>query len=101
MDSTDNFRERIEALEQRTEQLKHQTQAHSRQARWWRGIACGLLMVSLVSLPLPSVTAQDEQPTAAEDTHAALYAFATIDVPGATRTVSLGINDRREIVGWF
>jgi hypothetical protein len=69
MDSMDNFRERFEALEQRTEQLKQQTQAleaqsHTlaRQARWWRGIACGLGLLGLVSLPLRLGTAADTQP---------------------------------------
>ena len=69
MESMDNFRERFEALEQQTEQLKQQTQAleaqsHTlaRQARWWRGIACGLGLLGLVSLPLQSGTAADTQP---------------------------------------
>jgi hypothetical protein len=46
MESMDNFRERFEALERQTEQLKHETQAlkaHTytveQQLRWWRGIA--------------------------------------------------------------
>jgi len=69
MDSMDNIRERFEALEQQTEQLKQQTQAleaqtHTlaRQAHWWRGIACGLGLLGLVSLPLQSGTAADTQP---------------------------------------
>ena len=69
MDSMDNFRERFEALEQQTEQLKHQThalEAHTRtverRLRWWRGIACGLGLLGLVSLPLQSGTAADTQP---------------------------------------
>ena len=44
MDSMDNFRERFEALEQQTEQLKHETQALTaptrtveRRLRWWQG----------------------------------------------------------------
>jgi len=79
MESMDNFRERFEALEQQTEQLKHQTQAleaqtHvlARQARWWRGIACGLGLLGLVSLPLQSGTAADTQPGAMADRMATL-----------------------------
>ena len=62
MDRIDSFRERFEALEQQMEQLKHQAQALARQARWWRGIACGVGLLGLVSLPLQSGTAADTQP---------------------------------------
>jgi hypothetical protein len=68
MDSMDHIRERFEALERQTEQLKHETQAlkaHTytveRQLRWWRGIACGVMLLGLVSLPLQSGTAADTQ----------------------------------------
>src|SRR6266446_5668197 len=70
----DNFRERFEALERQTEQLKQQTQmleaqTHTlaRQARWWRGIACGVSLLGLVSLPLSSGKAADTQPGAMAD----------------------------------
>jgi hypothetical protein len=66
MENMDNFRERFEALQQQTEQLKHQTQtleAHThtveRRLRWWRGIACGVVMLALLSLALPSGKAAD------------------------------------------
>ena len=65
MESIDNFRERFAALEQQTEHLRQQTdtleaQTHTltHQARWWRGMACGLGLLGLVSLP--SGTAQEE-----------------------------------------
>jgi len=71
MESSDNVWERIEALEQQTEHLQHQTQAlqvHTRtverQLRWWRGIACGVGLLGLVSLPLQSGTAADTPPGA-------------------------------------
>jgi hypothetical protein len=67
MDSMDNFRERFEALERQTEQLKHQTQAlevhtHTveRWLRWWRGIACGAIVLALLGFPLQSGKAQYE-----------------------------------------
>ena len=67
MKRMDNFRERFEALAQQTEQLKHQTQAleaqtHTlaRQARWWRGIACGVIVLALLGIPLQSGKAQYE-----------------------------------------
>src|SRR2546426_3810419 len=79
MESIDNFRERFEALEQQTEQLKHQTQAleaHTRtverRLRWWRGIACGVGLLGLVSLPLQSGTAADTQPRGMADRMATL-----------------------------
>ena len=69
MDSMDNFRERFEALEQQTEQLKHETQAlkaHTRtverRLRWWRGFACGVVLLALMSRSLQSGTAADTQP---------------------------------------
>jgi hypothetical protein len=52
MDSINNFRERFEALE-------HHTEGLARQLRLWRGIAYGLLILSLVGLPLPRSQAQD------------------------------------------
>ena len=78
MDSMDNVRERIEALEQQTEQLKHQTQAlaaqtHALQAhtrtverrlRWWRGFACGMVLLTVMSRSLHSGTAADTPPGA-------------------------------------
>jgi hypothetical protein len=66
MENMDNFCERFEALQQQTEQLKHQTQTlevhtHTveRRLRWWRGIACGVVILSLLSLALPSGKAAD------------------------------------------
>jgi hypothetical protein len=71
MKSMDNVCERFEALEQQTEQLKHETQAlkaHTymveRRLRWWQGIACGVMLLGLVSMPLQSGTAADTQPGA-------------------------------------
>jgi hypothetical protein len=60
MDSMDNLRERLEALEQRTEHFHQQTRMVDQRLRWWRGLACGVLLVGLVSLPLPAGMATEE-----------------------------------------
>jgi hypothetical protein len=62
MDSMDNFRERIEALEQQMKVMGAHTHTVERRLRWWRGIACGVGLLCLVSLPLQSGTAADPQP---------------------------------------
>ena len=54
MDSKDNLHERFAALEQRTEQLHQQTRMVERRLRWWRGLACGVLVLGLLSGALPS-----------------------------------------------
>ena len=68
MDSMDNVRERVEALERQTEHLKHQTQALARQARWWRGMACGMVVLALGGWGLQAGNAVD----AAADAGAAM-----------------------------
>src|SRR5919202_1036352 len=50
MENMDNFRERFETLEQRTEHLQQHTHIVERRLSWWLGIACGVLLLSLVSL---------------------------------------------------
>jgi hypothetical protein len=54
MDSMDYFHERLEALEQRTEQLHQQTRTVERRLRWWRGFACGMVILGLKSWGLQS-----------------------------------------------
>jgi hypothetical protein len=53
MDSMDNVRERFEALAQQMERLTHQPHTFARQARWWRRLTGGRLVLSLLSLTLP------------------------------------------------
>jgi hypothetical protein len=60
MDSMDNFRERFEALEQQTEQLQQHTRMVERRLRWWCGIACGVIVLALLGIPLQSGKAQYE-----------------------------------------
>jgi hypothetical protein len=54
MDSINNFRERIEALEQQMKVMGAHTRTVERRLRWWCGIACGIGLLGLVSLPLPA-----------------------------------------------
>ena len=61
MDSMDNFRERIEVLEQQTEQLHQHTRMVERRLRWWRGLACGVMVLGLLSGALPSGKTVDAQ----------------------------------------
>ncbi|SRR6266536_6624100 len=65
MESMDNVRERIEALEQQTEPLTPQPSTRARQARWWRGITCGLVVLGWLSWAQPLGPVQDllQQPS--------------------------------------
>jgi hypothetical protein len=78
MDSMDNFRERFEALEQRTEQRQQHPRMIERRLRWWRGIACGVMLLGLASLPLQSGKAADTQPGGMADRRADMEAL-TLD----------------------
>src|SRR5262245_49835927 len=66
MESMDNVRERFEALEQQMKVLGAHTRTVERRLRWWRGIACGVMLLGLVSMPLQSGIAQDD-PTSREN----------------------------------
>jgi hypothetical protein len=63
----DHLHRRLEALEQQTAHLQQQTHAlkvhtHTveRQLRWWRGLACGLLVLAVLTWALPSGMAREE-----------------------------------------
>ena len=87
MESMDNVREQFAALERQTEQLKHQTQALARQARWWRGIACGLGLLGLVSLAPPSQAADFACP--AGDVACLIDAINQANAHGEANTITL------------
>jgi len=93
MDSMENFRERFEVLEQQTEQLKHQTHALARQARWWRGIACGVIVLALLGFPLQSGKAQYEDTDLAQRIAALEYKLQYV-TGGANEVVITGANLR-------
>jgi len=64
MDNMDSFCEHVEALEQQTAHLKHETPALKEQTRmverrlrWWRGIACNMAMlVGVIGITFGSMT---------------------------------------------
>jgi hypothetical protein len=47
MESMDNFRERFEALEQQMNVMGAHTCMVERRRRWWRGIVCAVLLLSV------------------------------------------------------
>ena len=53
--------ETIESLSERLEALEHQTRAVERRLHCWRGIACGVVVLGLLSWALPSGEAQVEE----------------------------------------
>src|SRR5712691_13064577 len=65
MESMNSIRERVEALKQHTEILEHRTTTRARRLRWWRDIACGLVVLGLLNWAPPLGTAQDllQQPS--------------------------------------
>ena len=73
MDSLDNVRARFEALE--------------RQLRWWRGIACGLGLLALVSLAPLSQAA--DFTCAAGDVACLITAINTANANGDANTITL------------
>lgn len=53
MDPMDNLRTRVEALESETHAVK-------RRLRWWRGLACSLVVLAGLTWALPLSTAQED-----------------------------------------
>ena len=60
METIESLRERLEALENQTLALAHQTHAAERRLHGWRGIACSVIVLGLLSSALPSGEAQVE-----------------------------------------
>ena len=55
----DDLRTRLDALEHHIHTLHQHTHTVERRLRWWRGLSCGVVMLSLLSLALPSGKAAD------------------------------------------
>lgn len=49
---------RLDALEHPMHSLQQQTHTLARRLRWWRGLACGLVGLAVLTWALPSGTAQ-------------------------------------------
>jgi hypothetical protein len=90
MDSMDNFRERIEALERQMKVMGAHTRTVERRLRWWRRIACGVMLLGLVSLPLQSGTAADTQPRGMAERMATVEnKLSALTFDGATNEVTI------------
>jgi hypothetical protein len=62
----DHLQTRLDALEHHVQTLQQQTHTVTRQLRWWRGLAGGLVVLAVLTWALPLGTAQ-EDPMAASD----------------------------------
>jgi hypothetical protein len=60
METIEGLRDRLQALEKQTQALAHQTRAAEQRLRWWRILACGLLVLGVIILPLVGGTAQEQ-----------------------------------------
>jgi len=58
----DHLLTRIDALEQQVQTLTQHTRTATRRLRWWRGLACGLAVLGLLSWGLPLGLAREDAP---------------------------------------
>jgi hypothetical protein len=56
----DPLLDRVDALARQLNTLQQQTHTVTRQLRWWRGLACGLVGLAVLAWALPVSLAQDE-----------------------------------------
>jgi len=56
----------MDQLQIRLEVLEQRTQTVERQLRWWRGLACGLFVLAVLTWALPSGMAREEVSTGGE-----------------------------------
>jgi hypothetical protein len=59
MDSTEHLRARLEALEHHVKTLEVHARSVERRLSRWRGIAGAMVLLGIMSLPLPSSKAQE------------------------------------------
>jgi hypothetical protein len=60
METIESLRERLEVLQNQVHAFAKQMGDAERRLRWWRILACGLLVLSLVILPFAGGTAQEQ-----------------------------------------
>ena len=72
MDSMDHWRERMEAVEQQMSAMGAQTRTVARRLSWWRGFACGVMLLGWVRLPWQSGTVEDTPPAGRGERRAAV-----------------------------
>jgi hypothetical protein len=103
--------ETIESLSERLEVLENQTRAVKRRLHCWRILACGLVMLGLVILPLAGGTAQEqsayerahwreESPPLSTSSSTSLAAPMKLSSPGRTCASSMAWGTRILRMAW-
>jgi hypothetical protein len=62
----DHLQTRLEALEQQMHTLTQHTRTTQRRLHWWRGLACGAVVLAVLTWALPAGTGQKEPPEGGE-----------------------------------
>jgi hypothetical protein len=57
----DQLQTRLDALEQQVQTLNQRTHTVTRQLHWWRGLACGAVVLAVLTWALPAGIAQEEE----------------------------------------
>jgi hypothetical protein len=53
----------MDQLQTRLDALEQQMHAMNRRLHWWRGLACGVAALAVLTWALPAVIAQEEEAT--------------------------------------
>jgi hypothetical protein len=85
-------------LKQQTEQLQQHTRMVEQRLRWLRGIACGVIVLALLGIPLQSGKAQYEDKDLAQCVAALAYKLEHVS-GGSNEVVITGAN-LRIVMAW-